>query len=332
MADLQIPIIDESLPILIRESLDDTGTHDCVNHSPDIVVQKFKLDNPVADLRASYNSDISKDGDGSGKMYLYVRFKNISKQPLDGFYIHLYRNHLGLCNIPRDWASYEMKTEDGNPVYIKFLGPGEIGATSAFIYDNSQRGSHPNCFVAVATREKNPDYSSVNTYDKYVRWINKPNVAARNVCVKPRSTHRQEELFYFQTPYKDSPAMVGFYVQLSDGSTQGIRYGIVEKKLGIDESKTYIPDVTGSDYIFKAVRLSPGYAGTLLGWYETLGSDSASIDITFWDLNQKLPSSLLDQYGIDLGERLANITEMEQTALKPMRAIMLGGCHLRSKT
>lgn len=331
MANSQLTIIDESLPIFIRESLDDRGDHKCVNNSPDIVVQKFKLDNPAVDLRASYDSDISKDSDGSGKMYLYVRFKNTSKQPLSGFYIHLYRNHLGLCNVPSDWARYEMKTEDNKPAYIESLGPGEIGATPAFIYDNNQIGSHPNCFVAVATREKNPDYSSINTYEKYVKWINKTNVAARNVSVKPCSTHRHEEIIHFQNPNKNSAAMMGFYAQLSSESTSGIRYGIIEKELGIDESKTYIAGVKDSDYIFHAVRLPAGYSGALLGWYETLGNDYADIEITFWVFPAEKSNALLDQYGIDLGKKFDNVTEMSLTSLKPMRALLLGGCRLKSR-
>lgn len=332
MTNLQMPIIDESLPVLIRESLDDHGDHACVNHSPDIIVQKFKIDNPALELGARYDSDISKDNDGSGKMYLYVRFKNISKQPLRGFYIHLYRNHLGLCNIPSDWAPYEMKTEDNKPVYIEYLGPGEIGATPAFIYDNNKIGSNPNCFVAVATCEKNPNYSSINTYEKYVKWINKMNVAARNVSVKRLSTHRQEEITYFKNPKKESAAMVGFYVQLSPKSTPGTRYGIIEEKLGIDESKTYIADATGSDYIFCTVRLDAGYSGKLLAWNETFGNDYANMQITFWEFPTEMSNTLLDQYGIDFGKMFGNITERSLNYINPKRALLLGGCCLRSKT
>lgn len=325
-------IIDEYLPVLIRESLDDNGDHKCVNYSPDIVVQKFKLNNPVAELRETYNLDISQDGDGSGKMYIYVRFKNISTQPISGFYIHLYRNHLGLCNVPGDWASYEMKTEDGGPVYIKQLEAGEIGSTPAFIYNNDQRGVHPNCFVVVATREKNPDYSSINTYEKYVSWINKINVAARNVCVKPRPTIKCEEIHHFQNPSKESAKMMGFSLNIIDGSASGISYGMKEENLGIDESKTYNSATKDSDYIFHIVRLQAGYSGSLRVWYETFENADVHIETNFWDFSQEMSSSLLDQYGIDLGEKFYNIAEMSMPSLKPRRAILLGGCRLRKKT
>lgn len=325
-------IIDEYLPVLIRESLDDKGEHKCVNYSPDIVVQKFKLDNPVADLRKSYNSDISQDNDGSGKMYIYVRFINNSNQPLKGFYIHLYRNHFGLCNVPGDWAPYEMKTEDNKPAYIEQLNSGEIGATPAFIYDSKQLGVHPNCFVAVATREKNPDYSSINTYEKYVKWINKINVAARNVCVKPRPTIKYEEIHHFRNPSKESAKMMGFSLQIINGSASGISYGMKEENLGIDESKTYNSGVNDSDYIFHIVRLSAGYSGSLRVWYETLGNAYVDMEVNFWDLSMEMSSSLLDQYGIDLGEKFDNLAEMSMSALKPRRAILLGGCRLRKKT
>lgn len=325
-------IIDEFLPILIRESLNDQGGHVCSNYSPDIVVQKFKLNKPAVELQNTYHSDISKDGDGSSEMYIYVRFKNTSDQPIKGFYIHLYRNHLGLCNVPSDWSQYELKTEDGQPVYISTLGPGEIGATPGFIYNNSQNGAHPNCFVAVATCEKNPDYSSINTMSKYTQWINKTNVAARNVCVKPRVTHRQEEIFYFSNPSSQSSERMGFYVEVSGKTSSGIRYGILEKELGIKAEKTYVAGDAETRYIFCPAQLRAGYSGRLLVWYEALEGDYVDIEADLWIMPKAQSSALLAQYGIDLGERLYGITERQQTNLEPMRVILLGGGHLKSQT
>lgn len=332
MAASNFSMIDESLPILIRESLDDQGSHACSNHSPDIVVQKFKLNNPAEELQNTYHSDISQDGDGSGKMYIYVRFKNTSNQPINGFYIHLYRNHLGLCNVPGDWSRYELKTEDGQPVYISVLGPGEIGATPAFLYDNNQIGCHPNCFVAVATRAKNPDYSSINTMEKYVQWINKINVAARNVCVKPRGTYRQEEFFHFKNPSSESSERMGFYVELSGKTSSGVKYGILEEDLGIKAEKTYVAGNAETRYIFCPAQVPAGYSGTLLVWYEALEGDCVDIDTSLWIMIKTQSSALLTQYSIDLRERLHGITKMQQTDLEPVQAVLLGGCHLKSQT
>ncbi|MCM1048282.1 MAG: hypothetical protein NC433_07650 [Clostridiales bacterium] len=332
MANSQSTILKESLPIFIREDLNDRGEHNCHNSSPDIVVQKFKINNPAVYLKDKYDFDISEASDDSGKMYIYVRFKNTSSQPVNDFYIHLYRNHLGLCNVPNDWAAYEMKTEDNSAAYIKSLGPGEIGVAPAFIYDKNNIGIHPNCFVAVATREKNPDYSSINTYDKYVEWINKTNVAARNVSVILRPTHRHEQILHFQNPNKESAALIGFQVKLSDASTLGIRYGIKEDTLGVDESKTYYADDEDSDYIFHAVRLPAGYSGKLMAWHEILGNGKANIDVIFWYLDTYNSSSILAQYGIELDKKFSNISGIESISLKPRKAIMLGACHLKIGT
>lgn len=329
MANSQLTIFEESIPIFIRETLDDGGKRTCQNNSPDIVVRRFKLDNPVVELRKTYDSDISEDGDGSGKMYIYVRFKNTSNQPVKGFYIHLYRNHLGLYNDPGDWSRYELKTEDNEPVYIESLKPGEIGVTPAFIYDSNSIGQHPNCFVAVATYEKNPDYGSIDTHDEYIMWINQANVAARNVCVRPRSTKKQEENCYFKNPNNASPTEVGFYVEVSSKTALEIRYGIKQQDFDIEVSKTYDANDEETKYIFRKARIPAGYSGKLQVWYEAYQDDDVEISIKFFELSGEQSSALLDQYGIDLGKEVDGIMETSHTSLKPMWAFLLGGCHLK---
>lgn len=324
-------ILDEDLPILIRESLTDQGSHECINHSPDIIVQKFKLSGPRADLCASYDRDISKDNDGSGMMYIYVRFKNISDKPLGNFYIHLYRNHLGLYNAPRDWSQYEMKTEDGEPVLIEALGPQEIGVTPAFIYDSAQTGVHPNCFVAVATRERNPKYSSVNSYVKYIRWINKKNVAARNVCVRHSSVHRCEQTAAFHNP-NGKACMFAFMVEVQAGSASGTRYGMRYTPLGIAKENVYVAGSPNSDFLYAMTRLPADYTGELLVWDEVLEGDYIELKITYWALvEQGAESAIPERYCVDLGERFGGIAEMDSLPLQPQRAVLLGGCVLRNE-
>lgn len=333
MSNQQITILDESLPILIRESLSDPGNQKHTNQSPDIIIQKFELDNPLKELTSSYNLDISKDGDGSGKMYIYVRFKNTSKEPIGGFYIHLYRNHLGLYNDPKDWAKYEMETASRQPVYIDSLEPGQIGATPAFIYDGSQLGAHPNCFVAVATRSKTPDYSSINSFEKYIKWVDKPNVAARNVCVYPRSVRKMASSMYFKNPYTDHEALVSFYIKIHEKNTSsGIRYGISHQGLGINESKTYITGSYDSSFISYVVTIPAGYSSKLYLWYEALGKDCADIQGTYLIYEgPELECALFDQYSIDLRENFDGILKTMPPSMEhKMRAIVLGGCRIKN--
>lgn len=333
MSKQQTSILNESLPILIREGLSDHGAQKHTNQSPDIVVQKFEFDNPLKALTSSYREDISIDGDGSGNMYIYVRFKNTSKEAVNGFYIHLYRNHLGLYNDPKDWSKYEMKTASGQPVYIDSLKAHEIGATPAFIYNSSQLGAHPNCFVAVATRERTPDYSSINSFAKYVEWIDKPNVAARNVCVHQRSVRHQSSSLSFRNPYTDHDAVLGFYATVQKGTSSGIRYGITHKELNIDIAKTYTVNDDNSGRISWMGPVRAGYSGKLTLWYETLGNDHADIMCTYFTLEDGLAQSraLFDRYGVDLTENFSGISMAIPAAMNtPGRALVLGGCRIKN--
>lgn len=233
-------MLDEEIPILIRETLHDQGQELHSNDSPDIIVRKVKFDEDDLSkiFTETYNQDISLERDDSEKMYLYVRFKNTSDKPLTDFYIHLYRNHLGLSNCPSDWEKYEMHTESGTCAHIEYLGAGKIGATPAFIYDKTKEGEHPNCFVAVATREKNPDYSSVSGWENYIRWVNKMNVAARNVCVIS-----DDSGIYTQTVTADNLHTEGsllIRVRIGENTPSGITYGIRQRELHIDEQQTYL--------------------------------------------------------------------------------------------
>ena len=58
-------ILEEKLPVLIRETLQDHGTEKCHNNSPDIIVRKteFRKDE-LADIFArTYDRDISVESD-----------------------------------------------------------------------------------------------------------------------------------------------------------------------------------------------------------------------------------------------------------------------------
>lgn len=69
-------MLEEKLPILIRETLHDTGNEKYSNASPDIIVRKSKFneDDLTNIFTQTYNHDISLESDDSGEMYLYVRF------------------------------------------------------------------------------------------------------------------------------------------------------------------------------------------------------------------------------------------------------------------
>lgn len=326
-------ILDEVLPILIRESLSDHGNQNHTNRSPDIVVQKFELTNPLKELTSSYDYDISKDGDGSGNMYIYVRFKNNSKEMIKGFYIHLYRNHFSLYNDPKDWSKYEMKTASKQPVHVDSLEPGSIGVTPAFIYDNSKLGTHPNCFVAVATRDRDPDYSFINSFEKYIKWIDKPNVAARNVCVYPHSVRQMSSRIDFKNPHADRAALLAFYIKVhEEGTSSGIQYGIFHQELGINVTKTYTVGNYDSSFISYVVTVPAGYSSKLFLRYQVLEGDCADIQGTYLIYeDSEQDRTLFDRYSISLRENFSDMIEsMPASMSQPMRAIVLGGCRIKN--
>lgn len=326
-------MLDEKLSILIRESLDDIGNAQCVNASPDIIVRKnkFKEDDLEKIFRETYSRDISLESDDSGKMYLYVRFKNTSDEPLTNFYIHLYRNHLGLSNIPSDWSRYEMKTEAGTPAFIECLGAQKIGATPAFVYDKSSLGSHPNCFVAVATRERNPDYSSINDYTKYIQWVNKMNVAARNICVIPTRSGIYTQIVAAKNPDPTRERRMLILVSIEKSTPSGINYGIRQTAFGIEEKRTYIKNESATSSIACAFYMQPGKSCEFEIWFEASIKDSPNVKCKteFYILAEGDSDSILNQYLVDLHTRLAIPNGAENTFAISDCGHLLGCCYFR---
>lgn len=329
-------ILNEALPVLIRESLDDSGKHVCVNHSPDIIVLKNKLRNPTMELREYYDKDISQDSDDSGQMYIYVRLKNVSGKKLTKIYVRLYRNHLGLYNHPNDWSSAEMKTDTGATVYIESLEPEEICVTPAFLYSRTEQTGNANCFVAVATHEPDPSYSDINTYDKYVQWINKPNIAARNVCVRRRRTHHDEQKFPVHGLKKPSASLMGFFIKVVKCSSE-TKYGIFQPDLYICEEKVCISDQASGNYIFCVATVPPEFEGTLLVWNDSLEESHMKLDVTLWDLILSPNGETLRRYYIDLMAHLddvpvmsaiAKAADLSDNAPVTVQGTLLGGCRL----
>lgn len=310
---MSISMLDEKIPILIRETLHDQGQELHSNVSPDIIVRKTKFseDELSKIFTETYNQDISLRRDDSEKMYLYVRFKNTSGKPLTDFYIHLYRNHLGLSNCPSDWEKYEMHTESGTCAHIEYLGAGKIGATPAFIYDKKTEGEHPNCFVAVATREKTPDYSSVSGWENYIKWVNKMNVAARNVCVISGSSGIYTQKVVTDNLHMGGPMLIR--VRIDENTPSGVTYGIRQKELHIDEQMTYLK----SDFRTWAINcefiMSRESQYSFEVWFEANKDDVSKVVCrsAFYKKELYAFDSDLNSYLVDLrtGDSLSNGAE-----------------------
>lgn len=310
---MSISMLDEKLPILIRETLHDQGQESYSNASPDIILRKNKFDedNLPKIFTETYNQDISLERDDSEKMYLYVRFKNTSDKPLTDFYIHLYRNHLGLSNCPSDWEKYEMYTESGSCSHIEYLGAGKIGATPAFVYDKKTEGNHPNCFVAVATREKKPDYSSVSGWENYIKWVNKMNVAARNVCVISGSSGIYTQTVVTDNLHTEGPMLIR--VCIGENTPSGINYGIRQKELHINEQRTYLKSDSQTSAIDCEFIMSHEKHYSFEIWFEASKENVSRVICrsAFFKKDLYVFDSALNSYLVDLrtGDSLPNGAE-----------------------
>lgn len=231
-----------------------------------------------------------------------MRLKNISGKKLTDIYVHLYRNHLGLYNHPKDWSPFKMETENGSAVHIKSLEP-------------------------------DPSYSDICTYEKYLQWINKPNVAARNVSVRPRSTVLQEQKVPIKGLGRPSSTLMGFYVRVLECHSEA-RYGICQKDLLIDEENVCFK--SGS-YIFHVATVPSTFEGQLLIWSESSGDSPLVLDITLWDLIMSPCGGALEKYYVNLEEHLNDIpfmtavtraTDQANTIPITVQGTLLGGCHL----
>lgn len=253
-------------PILLREALGDNGSWSCRSCSPDIIVQKVKLFDAKTHLVNTYDQDISENTDGLETHYLYVRCRNVSGQRLENIYIHLYRNHFGLDQYPNDWSKFEMLTETGKPVKIDRLESGEIGVSPAFLYDNRQMGSHPNCFVAVATQDKNPDFSWIRNGEHYRRWIDQRNVAARNVALLSVDSEYKEGLIHIKNNY-DYDIMCNIVVMvIKEAMTPGVKYGFSHPELGIKMETIYDPKNDSTISLSVKRRLPSHFDSQLTVW------------------------------------------------------------------
>ncbi len=292
----QLPELENCL--LIRESLDDVGGVLHGNFSPDIVVRRFTLSDPLQELTETYNKDISEDKIQERTMYVYVRFKNISDQPLENFYIHVYRNHLGLYNNPKEWNKYKLATDDRKPSVISGLEPGAIGVSKAFVFDSSKDGKFPNCLIAVATYEKDPDFSYIDSYEKYIAFADQKNVSARNVCEIIATDNYTEQDLHFRT--SDTKKNTYYFIAEAEKNTSpGVTYGIKCTHPYFSEHMVYDPKNKSAIVVKETLSGNCEYTVTL--WAEIPKGGEANIIVRM--LVEASENELMD-HAVDISDIL----------------------------
>ncbi len=310
------PIIENCL--LIRESLSDKGHVLNINASPDIIVQRYPLSDPLRRLTETYNVDISENKIQARTMYVYVRFKNISTIPLENFYIHVYRNHLGLINNPKEWNKYRLATIDGKPSRISRLEANAIGASKAFLFGDSKEGIYPNCLIAVATYEENPDFSYIDSYQKYIIFMYQKNVAARNVCEIITNTTYTEQKLYFRTS-GSKESVYYFIAEVSKNTTPGVIYGLKCTDPLFSEYMSYDPNGKGTLVVKTVLSGNREYEVTL--WAEI--PKGGKVDVTVKMLIEAVGNGLMD-YAVDIRDLLK-----DKDACSKAAVVTLGDCRVK---
>lgn len=223
-----------------------------------------------------------------------------------------------------------MYTEAGTPAHIEYLGAGKIGATTAFVYRRGG-GVHPNCFVAVATRERNPDYTSICNFDKYIQWVNKINVAARNIRVIPGHSRIYTETVYADNPDMEREHQMLIKVNMDKETPSGISYGVRQSALGIDEKRTYIKDSPATRSIACEFFIGPGKQCPFEIWFEANEADYSHVKCTSMFYRRYEGNSNLDlnQYLVDLRTGLAISDGADALTETAAPGHLLGCCYFK---
>ena len=247
--------------ILLRDSQSDTGKVPFSTRykSPDIITYN-QVNNPTEFFSSNYNADPNIVVEPQNNNFIYARVKNIGDEASGEVYVNLYANHLSLYMDPRKWENNRVPTVRGNNYStISKVNPGQIAATDDYFLFNAQKYNGNCCFVCSAGSEKNPDYSWINTRDKYFNWVaNNPNVATRNMVTSYNYTIKQfEDLLNISNNYDDEAAVI-FEVSafnLPNGTT----YGIKCDTLNINKSVKYDSNTPSSQKFLDNAYLPANY-------------------------------------------------------------------------
>lgn len=226
--------------ILLRVNLKDDGAKvtNMSYSSPDIITHSQVAD-PKSFFTDNYTSDPNEPLGTQNDNFIYVRIKNIGDTKGQQIYVNLYANQMSLYLNPQNWEKNRISTIRKNQYStIDALAPNEIGVTDDyFLFHRPDYGN--SCFVAVAGSEPNPDFTWINSWEKYVDWVTtNANVAARNMATyKEQEKRNYENYLNLSNPYS-TPALFLITVEANEQVPDGTKYGINSGAFGIDHEET----------------------------------------------------------------------------------------------
>lgn len=207
---------------------------------------------------SNYSSDPNIPIEPKNNNFVYARVKNIGNEASGEVYVNLYANHLSLYMDPRKWEKNRISTVRGNKYSaIGSIAPNSIAATDDyFLFKATDFGGNC-CFVCSAGNEKNPDYSWINTREKYFNWVaDNPNVATRNMVTSYNYTVKHfEDIMNISNNYSDEAAVI--LEVCAYNLPDGTEYGIKCDSLNISKSVKYDINNTGSHKFLETAYLPP---------------------------------------------------------------------------
>lgn len=172
--------------VVLRCNLDDKGKtqNRARYYSPDMITHKL-VQNPLEYFTDCYAKDPNMEMEPENINFVYMRAKNYGDTASAPQYANLYVNDFCLYNNPANWEKNRVQTVNGrNYSELGVIEPGKVAVTNDYFRYEPKTHSGRCCFVGTVGSEKNPDYKDINTWQKYVNWLDtNPGVATRNMIV-----------------------------------------------------------------------------------------------------------------------------------------------------
>ena len=185
--------------------------------------------------------------------------------------------------------------------------------------------------MAVATREAKPDYASISDAAKYIQWVNKNNVAARNVRVIPGQSGIYTATVYLDNPSMEREQLMLLKVDIEGKTPSGINYGVRQPALGITERRTYIKGDSAASSIACNFLMEPRTQYPFDIWFEASEKDRSLIKCTsrFYSIYEGNANPVLNQYLVDLHTGLAIPDGAENLSGTSACGYLLGCCYFK---
>lgn len=227
---------------LLRDSLGDTGVVPSPGYpyySPDLIAHA-QVANPQTFFAGNYGSDPNEAVElGSRLNRIYVRAKNLSANPLSGYYVSVFRAQPALFLTPSVWRNNPLSTASGNP-YLALpptVQPNAVGVgQDCFMLDAI--ASNLFCLVGIASPQPQPAIpSNFSTYSDYLVWVRgNQSVCGRNLnMVRDFPNRSLERLEHFSNPSATETVPTLFQVSIVGGLLPaGSTFGLQCAPLGIN--------------------------------------------------------------------------------------------------